>query len=52
MDKVADYPVMARLFGDAAFLAAARGICPLHRQVLDPFQFNFIIQVGKEEGKG
>jgi hypothetical protein len=41
---VRDYPVMASLFGDPAFLAAAQGICPPHRQVLDPFQFNFIIQ--------
>ena len=30
---------------DAKFVAAARKVCPAAKQHLDPFQFNFIIQV-------
>jgi hypothetical protein len=40
-----EHAVTARLFADGAFLAAARSVCPPHRQVLDPFQATLIAQV-------
>ena len=40
-----DYPVIQRLFGSEKFLTAARGVCPPNKQHLDPFQFNFIVQL-------
>jgi hypothetical protein len=40
-----DFPVADELFRRENFLAAAREICPDDAQVLDPFQFNLIIQV-------
>eukprot|EP01062_Namystynia_karyoxenos_P012544 TRINITY_DN14521_c0_g1_i1.p1 TRINITY_DN14521_c0_g1~~TRINITY_DN14521_c0_g1_i1.p1 ORF type:complete len:434 (+),score=142.01 TRINITY_DN14521_c0_g1_i1:68-1369(+) len=39
------YPAIERLFADAAFQGAAKRVCPPGRQHLDPFQFNFIINV-------
>ena len=42
---VTQYPEAAELFGDPKFLALARRVCPAHKQHLDPFQFNFILQV-------
>ncbi len=39
------YPVMEKLFSDGKFTALATKVCPDERQTLDPFQFNFIIQV-------
>lgn len=41
------YPAMEKLFYSDEFVKAAKKICPSHRQVLDPFQFHFIIQVKK-----
>ena len=38
-------PVIKKLFESDRFLKAARGVCPDAKQYLDPFQFNFIIQV-------
>jgi hypothetical protein len=40
-----DFPVIQRLFNSETFLAAARGVCPAAAQHLDPFQFNFIVQL-------
>jgi hypothetical protein len=46
MFQVVDqYPTMTRLFAQDKFQAAAKRICPKDQQYLDPFQFNFIIQV-------
>ena len=39
------YPVVTRLFNEKSFLAAAKEVCPVTKRVLDPFQFNFIIQL-------
>lgn len=39
------YPVVKSLFESDSFQNAAKKICPAHKQILDPFQFNFIIQV-------
>mmetsp|Transcript_22567 Transcript_22567/g.65622 ORF Transcript_22567/g.65622 Transcript_22567/m.65622 type:complete len:440 (-) Transcript_22567:14-1333(-) len=39
------FSVVERLFSDGKFLSLARKICPGDKQHLDPFQFNFIIQV-------
>lgn len=38
-------PVVTDLFQDEKFLDAARATCPRSKQVLDPFQFNVIIQL-------
>ena len=38
-------PIVAELFESDAFQAAARTVCPASAPVLDPFQFNFIVQV-------
>lgn len=39
------YPQVQALFGSEKFQQAARAVCPPDKQVLDPFQFNFIINV-------
>jgi len=39
------YPSVKALFEGAKFQESAKSVCPLDRQVLDPFQFNFIINV-------
>jgi hypothetical protein len=39
------YPVVDELFQSDSFQSAAKQICPADKQVLDPFQFNFIVQV-------
>lgn len=39
------YPTMTNLFAQEKFQAAAKRICPSNQQYLDPFQFNFILQV-------
>lgn len=44
--NVSSYPIVEKLFASEKFLAGARSTCPNHKQVLDPFQFNFIIQAG------
>jgi hypothetical protein len=38
-------PVVQRLFASPTFVGAAQKICPASKPFLDPFQFNFIIQV-------
>jgi hypothetical protein len=45
MTDMAKYPRVADLFSTDGFQSAAKQICPADRQFLDPFQFNFIIQV-------
>lgn len=45
MFDIDKYPVITKLFSEDHFQAAARSVCPADQQVLDPFQFNFIIQV-------
>ena len=39
------YAVVEALFHERRFQRAAKAVCPAERQFLDPFQFNFIIQV-------
>ena len=38
-------PAARDLFADPKFTALAKQICPADKQHLDPFQFNFIVQV-------
>lgn len=40
-----EHPAVAKLFASEEFQAVARSVCPPDKQVLDPFQFNFITQV-------
>jgi len=40
-----EYPEVKQLFSDPKFRRVAKDVCPAHRQFLDPFQFNFIVQV-------
>jgi hypothetical protein len=44
-ETVDQYPVVVKLFAQDKFQDAAKGICPADKQFLDPFQFNFIMQV-------
>ena len=39
------YQLTRKLFGSEKFQKLAKSVCPADRQVVDPFQFNFIIQV-------
>jgi hypothetical protein len=39
------YPTVQELFATPAFLQVAANTCPPSKQVLDPFQFNLIVQV-------
>ena len=39
------YPVVSDLFKEQKFVDTALKVCPKHKKHLDPFQFNFIIQV-------
>ena len=45
MFDLSDYPVAARLFDNPRFVDLAKRVCPAHKQHLDPFQFNFIVQI-------
>eukprot|EP00051_Salpingoeca_urceolata_P028395 m.486638 g.486638 ORF g.486638 m.486638 type:complete len:427 (+) comp24527_c0_seq1:33-1313(+) len=45
MFNPAEYPIAAELFASDKFQAAARSVCPASKPILDPFQFNLIIQV-------
>lgn len=45
MFDLTDFPVIERLFNSDSFQDAAKSTCPADKQVLDPFQFNFIVQV-------
>lgn len=40
-----EYPIVAELFHSEIFQSAAKSVCPKDKQVLDPFQFNFIGQL-------
>jgi hypothetical protein len=39
------YPIISRLFKQQKFLDTALKVCPKNKKYLNPFQFNFIIQV-------
>ncbi len=43
--NVSEYPVVEELFKEVKFRQLAEKVCPSGKQYLDPFQFNFIIQV-------
>jgi hypothetical protein len=43
--NLARYPVVEDLFQSENFQSAAKKICPTSKQVLDPFQFNAVINV-------
>lgn len=45
MTDLSKLPVVEELFASDGFQDAAKQICPADKQYLDPFQFNFIIQV-------
>ena len=45
LTDLSKYPVINDLFASDGFQNAAKTICPAEKQYLDPFQFNFIIQV-------
>jgi hypothetical protein len=45
MFNLTEYPVVESLFESDSFKAAAISVCPAGKQLLDPFQFNFIMQV-------
>jgi len=38
-------PVVEKLFENPKFLKFAKSVCPKEKQILDPFQFNFILSV-------
>lgn len=42
---VSEHEEARALFDDPSFLALARRVCPVSKQHLDPFQFNFILQL-------
>lgn len=44
-EQLDDYPAVKGLFESKRFQSAARSVCPADKQFLDPFQFNYIIQV-------
>ena len=44
-ETVEKYPIVVKLFQQDKFQKAAKSICPAEKQFLDPFQFNFIMQV-------
>ena len=39
------YSVVSTLFNQPSFIELAKKVCPAEKQFLDPFQFNFILQV-------
>ena len=45
MFNLSEYPEVGKLFDSPRFLQLARRVCPPSKQHLDPFQFNFIIQL-------
>jgi hypothetical protein len=40
-----EYPMIKELFENDKFVSAAKKICPKEAPYLDPFQFNYIVQV-------
>jgi hypothetical protein len=45
MFDLSQFPEVRDLFDQPNFLALARRVCPADKQYLDPFQFNFILQL-------
>uniref|UniRef100_A0A914EA31 Uncharacterized protein n=1 Tax=Acrobeloides nanus TaxID=290746 RepID=A0A914EA31_9BILA len=45
MFDLKEFPVAKNLFLSEKFVKAAQEICPVNKKVIDPFQFNFIIQI-------
>eukprot|EP01127_Copromyxa_protea_P006386 TRINITY_DN1621_c0_g1_i2.p1 TRINITY_DN1621_c0_g1~~TRINITY_DN1621_c0_g1_i2.p1 ORF type:complete len:376 (+),score=59.96 TRINITY_DN1621_c0_g1_i2:536-1663(+) len=45
MFNVSEYDLVKNLFASDDFQSAAKSVCPADKQMLDPFQFNFIIQI-------
>ena len=45
MFNLDEYPAVKDLFSSTKFQDAAKAVCPPDRQLLAPFQFNFIIQI-------
>ena len=45
IEDIEKYPPVKALFESRNFQDAARSVCPKDKQFLDPFQFNFIVQV-------
>ena len=45
IDAIEQYPVVNDLFLRDSFQKVAKEVCPPNKQILDPFQFNFIIQI-------
>ena len=45
LSGIDEYPPVKRLFDSESFQDAAKSVCPSERKFLDPFQFNFIVQV-------
>jgi hypothetical protein len=45
MFNLTEFPTVEKLFASDSFQEAAKRVCPVDKQYLDPFQFNFIIQV-------
>lgn len=44
-DELSKFPVIQNLFASDTFQTAAKTVCPAQSQILDPFQFNVIMQV-------
>jgi hypothetical protein len=45
MFNVSQYAAIEQLFASESFQLSAKSVCPQHKQFLDPFQFNFIVQL-------
>lgn len=45
VEDIDKYPAVKRLFESETFQNAAKSVCPIDRKHLNPFQFNFIVQV-------
>ncbi|CAE6911887.1 folD [Symbiodinium sp. CCMP2592] len=45
MFNLTEMPVVEQLFAGPKFQRAAKSVCPNSKQVLDPFQYNFILSV-------
>jgi len=45
IEEIEKYQPVKTLFESQRFQDAAKSVCPMDRQFLDPFQFNFIVQV-------
>jgi hypothetical protein len=39
------HPAVSALFRSAKFQSVSEAVCPKHKQIIDPFQYNFIINV-------